>query len=183
MDVVVTRHQLPSALPRAASTPATTRRAFVSLSLLLWAALPAWGLGAAAPFVPPKRMPAASAASAAIASVSSVANAAHGTPAEPLAPASASETHRPAASAAEAGTAALAGIRSGRGAATALIDGAWHAPGARVRGATLSSVAADHAVLRHPDGHLERLAMQPAIRLHLRAAEGSAHRERALEKP
>lgn len=58
----------------------------------------------------------------------------------------------------------LSGVRTGHRAA-ALIDGQWLAVGDTVRGARVLSVQADAATLRHADGRIERLLLNPAALL------------------
>lgn len=55
-------------------------------------------------------------------------------------------------------TARLSGLRGGA-APAALIDGQWITLGASVRQARLHDIQPPYAVLRHPDGRLERLAL------------------------
>lgn len=54
----------------------------------------------------------------------------------------------------------LRGVRLGS-APAALIDGSWIVPGQPVRGARLAGVRIDAALLRHPNGRTERLALFP----------------------
>ncbi len=63
----------------------------------------------------------------------------------------------------------LRGVRLGKNPA-ALIDGNWVTPGQAVRGAWLASVRIDGALLRHPGGRTERLALFPTT-----AADPAAH--------
>ena len=90
-------------------------------------------------------------------------------PFTPPRPAAALATSAGAASAvddnADAATAiGLSGVRVGPRAA-ALIDGQWVAVGDTARGARLLSVQADAATLRHADGRVERLLLNPAALL------------------
>lgn len=55
-------------------------------------------------------------------------------------------------------TARLGGLRLGA-APAALIDGQWVGLGARIHGARLQHIEPPYAVLQHPDGRLERLAL------------------------
>ena len=63
----------------------------------------------------------------------------------------------------------LSGVRVGPRAA-ALIDGQWVAVGDMARGARLLSVQADAATLRHADGRVERLLLNPAALLSAKTA-------------
>lgn len=63
----------------------------------------------------------------------------------------------------------LSGVRVGPRAA-ALIDGQWVAVGDTARGARLLSVQADAATLRHADGRVERLLLNPAALLSAKTA-------------
>ena len=63
----------------------------------------------------------------------------------------------------------LSGVRVGPRAA-ALIDGQWVAVGDTARGARLLSVQADAATLRHADGRVERLLLNPAAPLSAKTA-------------
>ncbi len=106
------------------------------LSFLAWP-LPAWPLGAAAPFTPPAAL---------------------------LAPAVLSpESSAAAASeAAAAATPILAGIKSGD-VPQALIDGRWWSIGERVHGATVVAIATQSVQLRHADGRTESLRLTPQV--------------------
>lgn len=104
-------------------------------------ALPVWALGAAEPFVPPRR--AAAAAPAASAAREAVLQA---DPGDAVA------------------TGGFSGVRLGQR-PQALIDGQWVVIGQAVRGAQLSAVQADHALLRWADGRTERLALAGQIEL------------------
>ncbi len=138
----------------------------------LHSALPAWALGAAEPFMPPRRQAAASAALTASAQ---------------LAAGAAALPDQPADTAAASG---LRGVRLGQR-PQALIDGQWVAAGQAVRGAQLLAVQADHALLRWADGRTERLALAGQIEpvRRTRAASASAsttaspHSAPALDKP
>lgn len=61
---------------------------------------------------------------------------------------------------AAAPTSGLSGVRLGHRPA-ALIDGEWFSPGQTVRGARLTSVRPDGALLRFADGRTEHVAMFP----------------------
>ncbi len=115
-------------------------------------ALPAWALGAGEPFVPPRRPAVAAAAPA---------------PSAPSA-ASAASAAREAVLQADPGdavaTGGFSGVRLGQR-PQALIDGQWVVIGQAVRGAQLSAVQADHALLRWADGRTERLALAGQIEL------------------
>ena len=100
-------------------------------------------MGSAAPFTPPR-------AAAASASAASAFNAADD-------------------SADVASANGLSGVRVGPRAA-ALIDGQWVAVGDTARGARLLSVQADAATLRHADGRVERLLLNPAALLSAKTA-------------
>lgn len=103
----------------------------------------AWSMGAGAPFTPPKaRQAAAAPAAGAAASGAALAN-----DAEPVS--------------------GLNGLRNGAR-ELALIDGAWVAPGATVRGARLVAVLPTAAQLRHPDGRLELVPLTPQVEFHRR---------------
>jgi hypothetical protein len=83
-------------------------------------------------------------------------------PRDPFTPPAASAASAPAATdaAPEAIVSGLTGVRLGS-APAALIDGTWVRPGQPVRGALLGAVRIDGAVLRHPDGRSEHLALFP----------------------
>ena len=116
------------------------RHAVTRLALVFAMAAPAVcaAMGSSAPFTPPR--PAAAS--------TSLANAA-----------SAVDDNADAATAI-----GLSGVRVGPRAA-ALIDGQWVAVGDTARGARLLSVQADAATLRHADGRVERLLLNPAALL------------------
>ncbi len=73
----------------------------------------------------------------------------------------------------------LSGVRLGQHSA-ALIDGQWVAHGGTVRSARLVALQADAATLRHADGRLERLLMNPTAFWSARPAPLSAATARAL---
>ncbi len=129
------------------------------LACICWP-LPAWPLGAAAPFTPPAALQARAAAPGAAAVVAPV----------------------PADAAASAAVAAsLAGIKSGV-APQALIDGRWWSVGERVRGALLVAVSAQSVRLRHADGRIESLRLTPQVDWH-RAARRPGAGERSDPLP
>ncbi len=139
----------------------------------LHSALPAWALGAAEPFVPPRRQAVVNAGASAGASAAASA-AAHATPAAGAQPAADAPAlpDQPGDAVAAGG---LRGVRLGQR-PQALIDGQWVAAGQAVRGAQLVAVQADHALLRWADGRTERLALAGQIELvrRTRAASASA---------
>ena len=69
----------------------------------------------------------------------------------------------------------LSGVRVGPRAA-ALIDGQWVAVGGTARGARLLSVQSDAATLRHADGRVERLLLNPAALLSAKSATTTTDR-------
>lgn len=80
-------------------------------------------------------------------------------PAQPFAaPAAQRGVASPGDAASERPNAQLGGLRGGA-APAALIDGQWISVGAPVRQARLHDIQPPYAVLRHPDGRLERLAL------------------------
>lgn len=121
------------------------RHAASGLALAFAMAAPAVcaAMGSAAPFTPPR-------AAAASASAASAVNAADDSVDAVLAN-------------------GLSGVRVGPRAA-ALIDGQWVAVGDTARGARLLSVQADAATLRHADGRVERLLLNPAALLSAKTA-------------
>ena len=109
-----------------------TRAALVAAVATLLLAVPrgpAWALGPAAPFLPPR-----TAAAAAL------------------------DSATPAAAPVGATAAGLVGIRLGT-TTMALIDGQWWLLGSRPRGALLTAVTSRGAWLRHADGRIEHLAL------------------------
>jgi hypothetical protein len=85
-------------------------------------------------------------------------------PSDPFTPPSRAVPATDASAMPEAAAAAangLAGVRLGS-APAALIDGEWIVPGQTVRGARLAAIRIDGALLRHPDGRTERLALFPS---------------------
>jgi hypothetical protein len=73
-------------------------------------------------------------------------------------PAGAASAPAAADASAEPAISGLTGVRLGS-APAALIDGSWIRPGQPVRGALLGAVRIDGAVLHHPDGRRERIAL------------------------
>lgn len=130
-------------------------------------ALPAWALGAAEPFMPPRRQAVVNAAASAAANAAASATPVAG--AQPAADAAALPD-QPGDAAAAGG---LRGVRLAQR-PQALIDGQWVAAGQAVRGAQLVAVQADHALLRWADGRTERLALAGQIELVRRARAASA---------
>ena len=126
-----------------AGTVMRTRAWLVAVAALVVvpASPPAAGGGAGDPFTPPQRLRAAGPAAADEARLASEGTASHG----------------------------LGGLRVGARPA-ALIDGAWIAQGARVRGASLVAVGLQEAHLRHPDGRVERLSLSPDVQRTTRPA-------------
>lgn len=108
-------------------------------------ALPlALALGPSAPFAPPTApAPAGPASAAAATAVSSAASS--------------------AASSAELSAEGLSGLRLAGPRSAALIDGLWWPLGGMPRGARLVAVQQQQVQLRHPDGRVEVLALNPAV--------------------
>lgn len=139
-----------------AVTPFGAARA--TLCVFSCAAVPmlALALGPAAPFAPP---------TARVQSADRPAGAAStATPATPVALDTSDAPAAPAAvSAAERGAEGLSGLRLAGPRSAALIDGQWWPLGAMPRGARLVAVQRQLVQLRHPDGRIEVLALNPAV--------------------
>jgi hypothetical protein len=114
------------------------------LSALLLAA-PAFALGPQDPFTPPQAGPRA---------------------AELAAPCVGCVAAPPAQESQEG----LAGLRLAGSGSAALIDGRWWPLGSQPRGARLVSIQRHQVQLRHPDGRLQVLALNPAATLTSRKA-------------
>ena len=117
------------------------------------AALPlALAMGPSAPFVPPTaQAPAGSALASAPTS---------GSVATPTTAPTAAPTAAPAAALSAEG---LSGLRLAGPRSSALIDGLWWPLGSMPRGARLVAVQRQQVQLRHLDGRIEVLALNPAI--------------------
>ena len=113
--------------------------------LLLAAAAPALAMGPTAPFTPP-------------AAVAVVAPAAPAAPPASSSAAAAEQTH-------DASREGLSGLRLAGAGSAALIDGRWWPLGSQPRGARLVAVQRHQVQLRHANGQLEWLPLNPAAML------------------
>lgn len=121
--------------------------------LLLAAAAPALAMGPTAPFTPP-------------AAVAVVAPAAPVTSSSPALPAASTAASAAAADqTTDAGLSGLSGLRLAGAGSAALIDGRWWPLGSQPRGARLVAVQRHQVQLRHANGQLEWLPLNPAAML------------------
>ena len=144
-------------------------KTLLAATLLLAAATPAPApaMGPAAPFTPPA---AVNPVSAATATATAAAAAASASSSSSAATASGATSAAPAVG---SGSEGLSGLRLAGAGSAALIDGRWWPLGSQPRGARLVAVQRQQVQLRHANGQLEWLPLNPAASLTTSATFGA----------